>query len=66
MDSRIAVDIQVATRKEMVTDVQVVMTDNDLAGGIQVVYYQDHIVAESVFAYTVGRRGDSMLSTMGL
>ena len=66
MDCRIAADIRVATRKEVVTYVQVVMTDNDLAGDIQVVYYQDHIVAESVFADTVGRRGDSMLSTMGL
>ena len=66
MDSRIAVDIQVATRKEVVTYVQVVITDNDLAGGIQVVYYRDHIVAESVFVDTVGRRGDSMSSTMRL
>ena len=66
MDSRFATDIQVATRKEVVTYVQVVMTHNDLAGGIQVAYYQDHIVAESVFADTIGRSGDSMSSTMRL
>ena len=66
MDSRIAVDIQVATRKEVVTYVQVVMTHNDLAGGIPVVYYPDHVVAESVFADTVGRREESMSCTMRL
>ena len=32
------------------------MTDNDLAGDIQVVYYQGHRVVESVSADTVGRR----------
>lgn len=66
MDSRNVADIQVARRKQVVTDIQVVMTDNDLTEDIQVVYYQDHRVVGSVFADTVGRREDSMSSTMRL
>ena len=50
----------------MVTDIQVVTTDNDLAGDILVVYYQDHRMVESVFADMVGRREDSMSGTMWL
>ena len=50
----------------MVTDIQVVTTDNDLVGDILVVCYQDHRVVESVFADMVGRREDSMLGTMWL
>ena len=42
------------------------MTDNDLMGDIQVVYYQDHRVVDLVLADTVGRRQHSVSSTTRL